>query len=218
MNHNNTNTTKPHPHAELIKAWADGAKIQHFDTSEMQWRDSEQPYWFVQTQYRIKPEEPSNEPWKPNGNEKYFFVGQRNDGLFDVGEYHWGGNIEDNNLFKIGNCFRTREEAEAAVERVKAALKGNLATDNNVAALAESVDYRPLTDGEKALIKALRRTVMGKVYDPDKTVIIDRDGGIDGGLVAKYAPVAFVAFNKRGETLTVAALKQIQEEQETIND
>ena len=48
---------KPHKHAELIKAWADGAKIQ--------WKDGEHwvncingcPGWFEEEEYRIKPEE-----------------------------------------------------------------------------------------------------------------------------------------------------------------
>ena len=49
-----TNKT-PHKHAELIKAWADGAEIQYqdFDGS---WKD-DYPNWVEGTEYRIKPEE-----------------------------------------------------------------------------------------------------------------------------------------------------------------
>jgi hypothetical protein len=47
----------PHKHAELIKAWADGAEIEY-------WRDPygwescacNSPSWGVEAQYRIKPE------------------------------------------------------------------------------------------------------------------------------------------------------------------
>ena len=46
---------KPHKHAELIKAWADGAEIQYFDYEEG-WTTQEQPAWYVDTEYRIKPE------------------------------------------------------------------------------------------------------------------------------------------------------------------
>ena len=46
---------KPHKHAELIKAWADGAEIQYFDHEEG-WTTQLHPAWYVDTEYRIKPE------------------------------------------------------------------------------------------------------------------------------------------------------------------
>lgn len=48
---------QPHKHAELIKAWADGAKIQLLDF-QGNWIDSQdnRPVWDVTTTYRIKPE------------------------------------------------------------------------------------------------------------------------------------------------------------------
>ena len=43
----------PHKHAELIKAWADGAEIQYrFHTC---WIDTENPVWNPDFDYRIKP-------------------------------------------------------------------------------------------------------------------------------------------------------------------
>lgn len=47
-------TLKPRPHAELIKAWADGAKIQVLDVSG-HWKDIAIPSWCHDSQYRIKP-------------------------------------------------------------------------------------------------------------------------------------------------------------------
>lgn len=44
-----------HKHAELIKAWADGADIEVRYTSG--WEDANPPLWCNQYQYRIKPEE-----------------------------------------------------------------------------------------------------------------------------------------------------------------
>ena len=41
-------------HAELIKAWADGAEIEVFDKKE--WRESKFPSWNDDLSYRIKPE------------------------------------------------------------------------------------------------------------------------------------------------------------------
>ena len=45
---------KPHKHAELIKAWADGAEIEVFDKGLWYWASS--PQWHTEWQYRIKPE------------------------------------------------------------------------------------------------------------------------------------------------------------------
>jgi len=47
---------KPHKHAELIKAWADGAEIEYkWDTDEF-WTKSIAPTWVGDCLYRIKPE------------------------------------------------------------------------------------------------------------------------------------------------------------------
>ena len=47
---------KPHKHSELIKAWADGAKIQYLENGI--WADCHVngPAWDSTTEYRIKPE------------------------------------------------------------------------------------------------------------------------------------------------------------------
>lgn len=49
----------PHPHAELIKAWADGAVIQVFILSLDSWVLCTDPVWCPATKYRIKPEDVS---------------------------------------------------------------------------------------------------------------------------------------------------------------
>ncbi len=46
---------KPHKHAALIKAWADGAVIQVKDP-DGRWRDCLTPGWGTDYEYRIKPE------------------------------------------------------------------------------------------------------------------------------------------------------------------
>lgn len=46
---------KPHKHAELIKAWADGAEIEAFDTFTGKWY-SVSPTWNTEVQYRVRPE------------------------------------------------------------------------------------------------------------------------------------------------------------------
>ena len=48
---------KPHKHAELIKAWADGVKIQFKRPEEFEWEDcGNSPRWFENFHYRIKPQ------------------------------------------------------------------------------------------------------------------------------------------------------------------
>ena len=44
---------KPHKHAELIKAWADGAEIEYL-IRNTEWRTTTQPAWDQCTEYRIK--------------------------------------------------------------------------------------------------------------------------------------------------------------------
>ena len=57
-----------HPHAELIKAWADGAVIQQYKANLDEWHDtSPYPVWDERVTYRIKPEP------KPN-IEKFFIL------------------------------------------------------------------------------------------------------------------------------------------------
>jgi hypothetical protein len=46
---------KPHKHAELIKAWADGYTIQYKDGYG--WWDWDYPDWDGDDEYRIKPEQ-----------------------------------------------------------------------------------------------------------------------------------------------------------------
>lgn len=40
MNTQKHNKPKPHPHAELIKAWADGALIEYFDEGTNVWKQT----------------------------------------------------------------------------------------------------------------------------------------------------------------------------------
>lgn len=49
---------KPHKHAELIKAWADGAEIEcrlPFEIGYEKWYASTEPKWLSECEYRIKP-------------------------------------------------------------------------------------------------------------------------------------------------------------------
>lgn len=57
------NLVTPRPHAELIKAWADGAEIEIY-TPDMGWVVIPHPMWNNSHTYRIKPTEPEK-PKRP---------------------------------------------------------------------------------------------------------------------------------------------------------
>lgn len=47
----------PHVHAAIIKAWADGEQIEHYNQFTKQWGPiGSEPCWFPSIQFRIKPE------------------------------------------------------------------------------------------------------------------------------------------------------------------
>jgi hypothetical protein len=50
------NIPERHEHADLIIAWANGAKIQFFSNLTDIWSDTKLPTWDIHTLYRIKPE------------------------------------------------------------------------------------------------------------------------------------------------------------------
>lgn len=47
---------KPHKHAEVIKAWADGVEIEYRDPPDEQWSDAPCPNWYTSLEYRVKPQ------------------------------------------------------------------------------------------------------------------------------------------------------------------
>ena len=54
--------------------------------------------------------------WKPEIDQEYYLLGS--DSSVKVDE--WCDLSTDRNRFEIGNCFKSREEAEKAIERLKA--------------------------------------------------------------------------------------------------
>lgn len=212
-----SNKPTPHPHAELIKAWADGAKIQKFNFRDKKWEDSDTPTW-LGDKYRVKPEEPSNEPWKPKWGETYYFIDDKCDILRGV----CLDGIVENKRYENGNCFRTNAEAKAAIHRVKAALKAeNVNAPTNVSGNVGSteLDGKPLSDGEKELIKALRKYPLTQVHGlDDKSVLIHFDD--NGHIQAKKSHIA--VWSDTSKPATDKALKdaivKIKAEQEAGNE
>lgn len=58
--------------------------------------------------------------WKPKNEETYYFI-DTNTSVYDAA--YDENNINDSINFEVGNCFRTREEAEAMAKKIKKLLK-----------------------------------------------------------------------------------------------
>ena len=52
-----SNKPVPHVHAEIIKAWADGKKIEVYDDRSEAWIYTDHPAWCFDNKYRVKPVE-----------------------------------------------------------------------------------------------------------------------------------------------------------------
>jgi hypothetical protein len=74
---------KRHKHAELIKAWAEGAEIQwagaHYKDGTKRWTTIETPMWDEDAEYRIKPES------KPDRTKHYLAFEGR---IYSEGDAH----------------------------------------------------------------------------------------------------------------------------------
>ena len=72
---------KPHKHAELIKAWADGAEIEFKSRPEMAWETYDCPSWYDYYEYRIKPE--------PKPDVVYLYLAKSDGWLYKKLETEW---------------------------------------------------------------------------------------------------------------------------------
>lgn len=66
------------------------------------------------TPYEEK-KEASNGRWEPENNKLYWFI----DGSGIISSVPWYDDEADQKVYAIGNCFRTKEDAEFALERLK---------------------------------------------------------------------------------------------------
>ena len=98
--------------------------------------------------------EKKGDVWKPQHNEKYFFIKTH-------GEIDWtywkDDNYFDTERYEIGNCFKTREKAEKAVEKAK--------IYTQLKRLAEEINTEPIDWENEYQIK------YAITYDYDKSKI-----------------------------------------------
>lgn len=63
-------------------------------------------------------------PWKPKLEETFFIIVPVYGESFCVRELRWDGVDDDEEMYRLGNCFQTREEAQAMADKFNALLKG----------------------------------------------------------------------------------------------
>lgn len=181
-------------HWDTIVAYANGTQVQTSDMDTREWLDDNDPKFLFSRAYRVKPSEAQPaEPWTPQLGYKFFFLTTTG----SVAEEVFAMCEPSSRRVDFGNCFRTCEEAEAARERVRAALKGETISKTET---VESLDGKPLTDAEKEVLTCLRSAdcEIEKVFQFES----DWERGIelivcnDGGRRALYD--ALKKFAKKG--------------------
>ena len=72
-----------------------------------------------------RPEKPGR--WKPELEETFFIIVHVYGESFCVSELRWDGVDDDEEMYRLGNCFRTREEAQEVADKINDILKDNAA-------------------------------------------------------------------------------------------
>ena len=49
-----------------------------------------------------------HKPWKPSGGDKYWYISSNGSACY----YHWTSDVLDFLFYKVGNCYKTAQEAE----------------------------------------------------------------------------------------------------------
>lgn len=151
-------------HFDALFAYANGAIIESKDSDAVKWFENEDPAFSAHRDYRVKPsaDQPA-EPWKPQLGYKFFFLTAT--GV--VAEEVFAMCDPSARRVDFGNCFRTCEEAEAARERVRAALKGETISKKET---VESLDGELLGDYEKELLRVFRKAKLYEYCTIEKVV------------------------------------------------
>lgn len=109
-------------HYNVLCAYASGEEIELKDYESGKWVViNNYPFFHESLEYRIKPSDSQPaERWKPKRGDCYYIL----DEYGDVNIVNFIDSSMDASRINFGNCFQTRKEAESAMERVRAALKG----------------------------------------------------------------------------------------------
>jgi hypothetical protein len=104
--------SKPHKHAAVIKAWADGAEIECLHRGLQTWRMSHQPLWNEDAEYRIA--DPYRELKEAHARGETIEC-KGTDGWFKVASPTWWPGTE----YRIHDQYRDLKEAHARGEKIE---------------------------------------------------------------------------------------------------
>lgn len=97
---------KPHKHAELIKAWADGATIEIF-TGDGCWMEVPHPSWMRDMEYRIK-----REPRPDVVDYEYLFWNMAIPVTADLKDPTWERWLKMGNGYRVAGKFKLTYDGE----------------------------------------------------------------------------------------------------------
>lgn len=161
-----------HKHAEVIKAWADGATIQmkHDDNS---WHDSPDPTWLNGCKYRIKPERvyPETKMSIKELSEEFTYGGGYKAVANAVIKHAidaWqvmlpGSELADEDIIKALKCEEQRQDchlSNRAYEIILPAIKSLLVSESEIEKLKADRSARDM-----AIAEAVRHVCMLVVRD-----------------------------------------------------
>jgi hypothetical protein len=101
--------TKPHKHAEAIKAWADGATIE-VRTEMYEWIDIPNPSWNLNMEYRIK-----REPKPDIVQEQLLFCNMAVPAQANLKDLSWSRWLKDGNAYQVCAKFRLTYDGDTGL-------------------------------------------------------------------------------------------------------
>ena len=109
--------------------------------------------------------EKENEPWKPKDGDKYWLISHNG----YVVQVRWMGDEAEDDIYAIGNVFRTQEEAEFRAEQLKveAELRRFARPFKNG---GKNYMLQYLLNGDKIVITYFEVSQCGNVYFPSKEI------------------------------------------------
>lgn len=100
---------KPHKHAEMIKAWADGATIEIF-TADGCWMEVPHPSWMRDMEYRVK-----REPRPDIVEESLLFLNQCISPNANLDDPSWDRWLKNGDAYRVVAKFRLTYDGETGL-------------------------------------------------------------------------------------------------------
>lgn len=153
--------------------------------------------------------------WEPKNGDTYYLISEEGIPLHAV----WADTTRDILRRLFGNMFQTLADATAAAAFTKAALHGKELKklkelrEENMSLKQQLID---ITGGERALILALRKSGIARIFDEESSYLVSSNTPIHGVVAFNVSNADNNAFERRRKIRE--ALNTIKIERETLND